>query len=187
MPQPICISSCQCGAVRSADRDCHRQRSEPRQIWPVDIRTRLVKLEWAYRARCPFDHRCSVAFQGDMQMLNSKIAAISCARPFKTVRPTIQRRHLVSSRQCQRANSHANGRARQSPKHALFTGRPLYERSKRHTLLRTQATTDPLVPLGLDFLTFLAATVLVIPLFKSVKASPVLGFLFSGLLLGQLG
>lgn len=49
------------------------------------------------------------------------------------------------------------------------------------------ATTDPLVPLGLDFLTFLAATVLVIPLFKSVKASPVLGFLFSGLLLGQLG
>ena len=32
-----------------------------------------------------------------------------------------------------------------------------------------------LVPLGLDFLTFLATTVLVIPLFKSVKASPVLG------------
>jgi Kef-type K+ transport system membrane component KefB len=47
--------------------------------------------------------------------------------------------------------------------------------------------TDSLVPLGLDFLTFLAATVLVIPLFKSVKASPILGFLFSGLLLGQLG
>lgn len=32
-----------------------------------------------------------------------------------------------------------------------------------------------LVPLGLDFLTFLASTVLVIPLFKSVKASPILG------------
>eukprot|EP00891_Asterochloris_glomerata_P001180 jgi/Astpho2/1180/Aster-07718 len=46
---------------------------------------------------------------------------------------------------------------------------------------------DALVPLGLDFLTFLAATVLVIPIFKSVKASPILGFLFSGLLLGQLG
>ena len=46
---------------------------------------------------------------------------------------------------------------------------------------------DPLLPLGLDFLTFLAATVLVIPVFKSVKASPVLGFLFSGLVLGQLG
>ena len=43
------------------------------------------------------------------------------------------------------------------------------------------------MPLGLDFLTFLAATVLVIPTFKSAKISPVLGFLFSGLLLGQLG
>lgn len=54
-------------------------------------------------------------------------------------------------------------------------------------MVKAQVATDPLVPLGLDFLTFLAATVLVIPLFKSVKASPVLGFLFSGLLLGQLG
>ena len=34
------------------------------------------------------------------------------------------------------------------------------------------------MPLGLDFLTFLATTVLVIPLFKSVKASPVLGYGF---------
>ena len=49
------------------------------------------------------------------------------------------------------------------------------------------AIPDPLLPLGLDFLTFLAATVLVIPVFKSVKASPILGFLFSGLVLGQLG
>ena len=46
---------------------------------------------------------------------------------------------------------------------------------------------EVLLPLGLDFLTFLAATVIVIPVFKSVKASPVLGFLFSGLVLGQLG
>ena len=44
-----------------------------------------------------------------------------------------------------------------------------------------------LLPLGLDFLTFLAATVLVVPVFKSAKVSPVLGFLFSGLVLGQLG
>lgn len=56
--------------------------------------------------------------------------------------------------------------------------------------LRTYATNlqeEVLLPLGLDFLTFLAATVLVIPIFKSVKASPVLGFLFTGLILGQLG
>jgi len=49
------------------------------------------------------------------------------------------------------------------------------------------AASDVLVPLGLDFLTFLAATVLVVPVFKSAKVSPVLGFLFSGLVLGQLG
>lgn len=46
---------------------------------------------------------------------------------------------------------------------------------------------DALVPLGLDFLTFLAATVLVIPVFKSAKQSPVLGFLFAGVVMGQLG
>lgn len=61
-------------------------------------------------------------------------------------------------------------------------------RSKRRSEVQTGALEgEGLVPLGLDFLTFLAATVLVIPLFKSVKASPVLGFLFSGIVLGQLG
>ena len=61
-------------------------------------------------------------------------------------------------------------------------------RRKQHSRLTIASVTqDALVPLGLDFLTFLAATVLVIPIFKSVKASPILGFLFSGLLLGQLG
>lgn len=62
--------------------------------------------------------------------------------------------------------------------------------SKRRPKVQTAALEGEgagLVPLGLDFLTFLAATVLVIPLFKSVKASPVLGFLFSGIVLGQLG
>lgn len=59
----------------------------------------------------------------------------------------------------------------------------------RRRQLQCQAAieADGLVPLGLDCLTFLASTVLVIPLFKSVKASPVLGFLFSGIVLGQLG
>mmetsp|Transcript_11327 Transcript_11327/g.32144 ORF Transcript_11327/g.32144 Transcript_11327/m.32144 type:complete len:208 (-) Transcript_11327:547-1170(-) len=49
------------------------------------------------------------------------------------------------------------------------------------------AAVDPLVPLGYDFLTFLAATVLVVPLFKRAKVSPVLGFLFAGIVLNQLG
>lgn len=68
--------------------------------------------------------------------------------------------------------------------HSLAMRRP---KSRRERPVDARASADALVPLGLDFLTFLAATVLVIPVFKSVKASPVLGFLFSGLVLGQLG
>lgn len=41
--------------------------------------------------------------------------------------------------------------------------------------------------LGLDTLTFLAATVLVVPSFKAIKASPILGFFLSGVVLNQLG
>lgn len=46
---------------------------------------------------------------------------------------------------------------------------------------------DPLQALGSDFLTFLLATVLVVPVFKAARQSPVLGYLFTGLVLGQLG
>eukprot|EP00873_Tetraselmis_striata_P045761 jgi/Tetstr1/466025/TSEL_010616.t1 len=50
-----------------------------------------------------------------------------------------------------------------------------------------RAGVDPLIPLGYDFLTFLAATVLVVPLFKRANVSPVLGYLFVGVILNQLG
>ncbi|GBF88863.1 K+ efflux antiporter [Raphidocelis subcapitata] len=43
------------------------------------------------------------------------------------------------------------------------------------------------MPLGFDFLTFLASTVAVVPICKSLKVSPVLGFLATGLVLQQLG
>ena len=46
---------------------------------------------------------------------------------------------------------------------------------------------EALVALGTDFLLFLGATVLVIPVFKSAKQSPVLGYLFAGVVMGQLG
>ncbi|KAG7669471.1 hypothetical protein Ndes2526B_g05803 [Nannochloris sp. 'desiccata'] len=46
---------------------------------------------------------------------------------------------------------------------------------------------DALAALGTDFLLFLGATVLVVPLFKSANQSPVLGYLFAGLVMGQLG
>ena len=41
--------------------------------------------------------------------------------------------------------------------------------------------------LGQDVLYFLGATVAVIPVFKKLKISPVLGFLASGIILQQLG
>ena len=72
-----------------------------------------------------------------------------------------------------------------SLRHALR--RPLNFLDRRAGSCTQAIEGDSLVPLGLDCLTFLASTVLVIPLFKSVKASPVLGFLFSGIVLGQLG
>lgn len=48
-----------------------------------------------------------------------------------------------------------------------------------------QAST--IADLGLDGLTFLGAVVLVVPLFKSIKVSPVLGFLLAGVLCDQFG
>ncbi|KAH7426956.1 hypothetical protein KP509_10G023600 [Ceratopteris richardii] len=46
---------------------------------------------------------------------------------------------------------------------------------------------DVINDLGLDTLTFLVATVLVVPSFKAVKASPILGFFLSGVVMNQLG
>lgn len=65
---------------------------------------------------------------------------------------------------------------------------PLWQRTPtRGGATMARAGVDPLIPLGYDFLTFLAATVLVVPLFKRANVSPVLGYLFVGVILNQLG
>ncbi|XP_052206067.1 K(+) efflux antiporter 3, chloroplastic [Diospyros lotus] len=46
---------------------------------------------------------------------------------------------------------------------------------------------DVINDLGLDTLTLLAVTVLIIPAFKYIKASPILGFFFAGVVLNQFG
>ncbi|GAB2268059.1 K(+) efflux antiporter 3, chloroplastic [Dionaea muscipula] len=46
---------------------------------------------------------------------------------------------------------------------------------------------DVINDLGLDTLTFLAVTVLIVPAFRTLKASPVLGFFFAGVVLNQFG
>lgn len=48
-------------------------------------------------------------------------------------------------------------------------------------------TATGIIPLGYDFLTFLTATVLVVPACKMLKLSPVLGFLAAGVALEQAG
>ncbi|KAI8467065.1 MAG: Sodium/hydrogen exchanger family-domain-containing protein [Monoraphidium minutum] len=65
------------------------------------------------------------------------------------------------------------------------------EQQQRHgrgsTLPARAAAASGLIPLGFDFLTFLASTVAVVPVCKSLKVSPVLGFLATGLVLSQFG
>lgn len=46
---------------------------------------------------------------------------------------------------------------------------------------------DVINDLGLDTLTFLAVTVIVVPVFKIARASPILGFFFAGIVLNQFG
>eukprot|EP00887_Chlorella_sp_A99_P001354 scaffold8.g1354.t1 len=58
---------------------------------------------------------------------------------------------------------------------------------RRHAVVTRCVAIDPLQALGSDFLTFLVATVLVVPVFKAARQSPVLGYLFTGLVLGRLG
>ena len=58
---------------------------------------------------------------------------------------------------------------------------------KRREHIIPKASPDALVALGSDFLLFLGATVLVVPVFKSANQSPVLGYLFAGVVMGQLG
>ena len=54
-------------------------------------------------------------------------------------------------------------------------------------LTNVDEETGTLYPLGNDLLIFLCATIGIVPLFKWLKASPVIGFLSAGLLMGPAG
>ena len=54
-------------------------------------------------------------------------------------------------------------------------------------VLSVEETAGSLNPLGNDLLIFLCATIGIVPLFKWLKASPVIGFLSAGLLMGPAG
>ncbi|KAK4476945.1 hypothetical protein RD792_016114 [Penstemon davidsonii] len=105
--------------------------------------------------------------------------------------------HVPSLSIHQRTNHHLVYR-----KHNIFKGTPLLPysvsggkgighakrvRFRVRASLDVSGAVDVINDLGLDTLTFLAVTVLVIPGFKMIKASPILGFFFAGVVLNQLG
>ncbi|KAB2634835.1 K(+) efflux antiporter 3 [Pyrus ussuriensis x Pyrus communis] len=66
--------------------------------------------------------------------------------------------------------------------------RPVYsKRLRTHAGLDVASAVDVINDLGFDTLTFLAVTVIIVPAFKIIKASPILGFFFAGIVLNQFG
>lgn len=64
---------------------------------------------------------------------------------------------------------------------------PQSRRSVAARAIAGTLTATGIIPLGYDFLTFLTATVMVVPACKWLKISPVLGFLAAGIALEQAG
>ncbi|CAN6555318.1 unnamed protein product [Malus baccata var. baccata] len=63
----------------------------------------------------------------------------------------------------------------------------LSKRLRIHAGLDVASAVDVISDLGFDTLTFLAVTVIIVPAFKIIKASPILGFFFAGITLNQFG
>uniref|UniRef100_A0A2P2LF16 Cation/H+ exchanger transmembrane domain-containing protein n=1 Tax=Rhizophora mucronata TaxID=61149 RepID=A0A2P2LF16_RHIMU len=61
------------------------------------------------------------------------------------------------------------------------------ERSRIHATVDVASALDVINDLGMDTLTFLVVTVVVVPVFKIIRASPILGFFFAGIVLNQFG
>ncbi|RDY06678.1 K(+) efflux antiporter 3, chloroplastic, partial [Mucuna pruriens] len=65
--------------------------------------------------------------------------------------------------------------------------RPHWERLRTNVAYDVAGAVEVINDLGLDTLTFLAVTVIIVPTFKSLKASPILGFFCAGVVLNQFG
>ncbi|KAF6142089.1 hypothetical protein GIB67_037007 [Kingdonia uniflora] len=66
-------------------------------------------------------------------------------------------------------------------------GHSHWRRFRIYAELDVASAVDVINDLGFDTLTFLAVTVIIVPVFKFIKASPILGFFFSGVVLNQFG
>ncbi|XP_051136781.1 K(+) efflux antiporter 3, chloroplastic [Andrographis paniculata] len=119
---------------------------------------------------------------------------VLCAYNHSKCLPSLSLRHRINYHLLYRTNY----TSKPSPFSPYFAsgGEGRFRLKCRHTKLaifKIQASVDVATPvevindLGLDTLTFLAVTVLVVPAFKTIKASPILGFFFAGVVLNQLG
>ncbi|MCD7470371.1 K(+) efflux antiporter 3, chloroplastic, partial [Datura stramonium] len=93
-------------------------------------------------------------------------------------------------------SSGTNGICKSTPFSSSYSGKGVCILKHRKSLrfrfqiyssLDVASAVDVINDLGLDTLTFLAVTVLVVPAFKTIKASPILGFFFAGVVLNQFG
>eukprot|EP00798_Chlamydomonas_sp_ICE-L_P017163 gene17163-23474_t len=111
------------------------------------------------------DARRSLAVKGRSRQTGLIPQGLGCSTPY-----------LLSSRQ--------NGDQCTRP----FVPTPQHCRPRRNVGMASAAAgAGGLVPLGLDLLAFLGSTVIIIPIFKRFDISPVLGFLFAGVVLQQAG
>ncbi|KAK4438060.1 K(+) efflux antiporter 3, chloroplastic [Sesamum alatum] len=119
---------------------------------------------------------------------------LSCACRRMVHLPSLSMHHRINYHLLYRTNNGFKGTPL-SP-NSVFGGQRIYllnSRCAKQRRLRVYASVDVasavdvINDLGLDTLTFLAVTVLVVPAFRMIKASPILGFFFAGVVLNQLG
>ncbi|KAL0384371.1 UNVERIFIED_CONTAM: K(+) efflux antiporter 3, chloroplastic [Sesamum radiatum] len=119
---------------------------------------------------------------------------LSCACRRAVHLPYLSTHHRINYRLLYRTNDGFKGTS--LPPNSIFGGKRIYllnSRRARQRRLRVYASVDVasavdvINDLGLDTLTFLAVTVSVVPAFRMIKASPILGFFFAGVVLNQLG
>ncbi|KAK4381294.1 K(+) efflux antiporter 3, chloroplastic [Sesamum angolense] len=119
---------------------------------------------------------------------------LSCACRCAVHLPCLSTHHRINYRLLYRTNDGFKGTA--LPPDSVFGGKRIYLLNSRHAKQRrlrvyasvdVASAVDVINDLGLDTLTFLAVTVLVVPALRMIKASPILGFFFAGVVLNQLG
>ncbi|KAK9942856.1 hypothetical protein M0R45_008501 [Rubus argutus] len=113
---------------------------------------------------------------------NQQVCSLSRANKYKIRHsPFVSRNFiqgsslLTSSVRCWRGLCFSNHRSGHSARWRIYA------------TLDVASAVDVINDLGFDTLTFLGVTVMIVPAFKIIRASPILGFFFAGVVLNQFG